>query len=392
MDTPVLISHKTAWLVHHAPQGRVQAVAQHDYQIGARGLSTQQRIARIRQALTDCGIPPDMFKTIDISVVFAFERIRTNGVTCHVLGQSLPYGHIDELTPGIFITDEAFTFVLAAEWMDRIEYLEYGYEVCGDYRMGLNPSDPYTEQPATTSKDEIVELLDQHPGKPGATRARLALRHVYDHSVSPMEAASAIALSLPTSEGGVGIRGIELNRPLEIPQRLWHCTKARTLKIDALITYKRRELGIEYKGGFHDETGRKGADAEREAVLAQMGYHTHLSAICQSTRFSPCHEQYPRSTRYAPLHGCRVSAKAKRTAKGTYPQLEGHEGHRDALRVTSPARRAPKHVHHPPKTTFFDIFGGWYTCLEPMTAPNPYRLPSNRITTPANHVLCTGIV
>lgn len=204
MDTPVLISHKTAWLVHHAPQGMVQAVAQHDYQIGARGLSTQQRIARIRQALTDCGIPPDMLKAIDISVVFAFERIRTNGVTCHVLGQSLPYGHIDELTPGIFITDEAFTFVLAAEWMDRIEYLEYGYEVCGDYRMGLNPSDPYTEQPATTSKDEIVELLDQHPGKPGATRARLALRHIYDHSASPMETASSIALSLPTSEGGVG--------------------------------------------------------------------------------------------------------------------------------------------------------------------------------------------
>lgn len=153
MDTPVLISHKTAWLVHHAPRNLVQAVAQRDYQIGVRGLSTQQRIARIRQALTDCGIPSTMLKTIDISVVFAFERIRTNGVTCHVLGQNLPYDHIDELTPGIFITDEAFTFVLAAEWMDRIEYLEYGYEVCGDYRMGLNSSDPYTEQPATTSKD-----------------------------------------------------------------------------------------------------------------------------------------------------------------------------------------------------------------------------------------------
>lgn len=193
MDTPVLISHKTAWLVHHAPRNLVQAVAQRDYQIGVRGLSTQQRIARIRQALTDCGIPSTMLKTIDISVVFAFERIRANGVTCHVLGQNLPYDHIVELAPGIFITDEAFTFVLAAEWMDRIEYLEYGYEVCGDYRMGLNPSDPYTEQPATTSKDEIVELLDRHPGKPGATRARLALRHIYDHSASPMETASSIA-------------------------------------------------------------------------------------------------------------------------------------------------------------------------------------------------------
>lgn len=272
MDTPVLISHKTAWLVHHAPQNLVQSLARHDYQIGARGISTQQRVARIRQALTDCGIPSDMLKTIDISVVFEFERIRTKGVICHILGQNLPYEHINELTPGIFITDEAFTFVLAAEWMDRIEYLEYGYEVCGDYRMRLNPADPYTEQPATTSKDEITELLDRHPGKPGATRARLALRHIYDHSASPMETASAIALSLPTSEGGVGIRGIELNKPLEIPQRLWHCAKARTLKIDALVTYKRRELGIEYKGGFHDEVERKGADAEREAVLSQMGY------------------------------------------------------------------------------------------------------------------------
>lgn len=193
MDTPVLISHKTAWLVHHAPQNLVQSLARHDYQIGAQGISTQQRVARIRQALTDCGIPSDMLKTIDISVVFEFERIRTKGVVCHILGQNLPYEHINELTPGVFITDEAFTFVLAAEWMNRIEYLEYGYEVCGDYRMRLNPADPYTEQPATTSKDEIIELLDRHPGKPGATRARLALRHIYDRSASPMETASAIA-------------------------------------------------------------------------------------------------------------------------------------------------------------------------------------------------------
>ena len=189
MDTPVLISHKTAWLVHHAPQGLVQAVAQHDYQIGARGLSTQQRIARIRQALTDCGIPPDMFKTIDISVVFAFERIRTNGVTCHVLGQSLPYGHIDELTPGIFITDEAFTFVLAAEWMDRIEYLEYGYEVCGDYRMGLIPLTliPSNQQPPPRTKlsncsintpaNPVPHARDSRSDMSTTTRSRLWRLH-----------------------------------------------------------------------------------------------------------------------------------------------------------------------------------------------------------------------
>lgn len=272
MDTPVLISHKTAWLVHHAPEDRVETVATHDYHIGLPGLSTQQRLARVRQALTDCGISPSALETIDISVAFAFERIRAVGVSCHVLGQSLPCENIDELTPGIFVADEALTFIFAAEWMGRIEHLEYGYEVCGDYRMGFDPSAPYTEQPATVSKQQIVKLLDQYPGKPGAARARLALRHVFDRSASPMESASAIALSLPISEGGVGIRGIELNKPLVIPKRLRHCTKARTLKIDARVTFQRKELGIEYKGGFHDEADRKGADAEREAVLAHMGY------------------------------------------------------------------------------------------------------------------------
>lgn len=257
MDTPVLISHKTAWLVHHAPRNLVQAVAQRDYQIGVRGLSTQQRIARIRQALTDCGIPSTMLKTIDISVVFAFERIRTNGVTCHVLGQNLPYDHIDELTPGIFITDEAFTFVLAAEWMDRIEYLEYGYEVCGDYRMGLNPSDPYTEQPATTSKDEIVELLDRTLANPAPhapdsrsdTSTTTQPRPWRPHRPSPSRSQQAKA--------ALAIRGIELNKPLEIPQRLWHCTKARSLKNRRSCYLSAQRTRHRYKGGFHDETERK---------------------------------------------------------------------------------------------------------------------------------------
>lgn len=336
VDTPVLISHKTAWLVHHAPQNLVQSLARHDYQIGARGISTQQRVARIRQALTDCGIPSDMLKTIDISVVFEFERIRTKGVICHILGQNLPYEHIDELTPGIFIIDEAFTFVLAAEWMDRIEYLEYGYEVCGDYRMRLNPADSYTEQPAATSKNEITELLDRHPGKPGATRARLALRHIYDHSASPMETASAIALSLPTSEGGVGIRGIELNKPLEIPQRLWHCAKARTLKIDALVTYKRRELGIEYKGGFHVRCRAQGSGCGTRGSSLPNGIsnrYAHFGSVQQSARLSPRHEQHPRSTRHASLYRHRVPEKTKRTTQGTYPQLERRTRRGDTFRI-----------------------------------------------------------
>lgn len=90
MDTPVLISHKTAWLVHHAPQNLVQSLARHDYQIGAQGISTQQRVARIRQALTDCGIPSDMLKTIDIAVVFEFERIRTKASFATFLDKIFP--------------------------------------------------------------------------------------------------------------------------------------------------------------------------------------------------------------------------------------------------------------------------------------------------------------
>lgn len=272
MDTPVLISHKTAWLVHHAPRNLVQAVAQRDYQIGVRGLSTQQRIARIRQALTDCGIPSTMLKTIDISVVFAFERIRTNGVTCHVLGQNLPYDHIDELTPGIFITDEAFTFVLAAEWMDRIEYLEYGYEVCGDYRMGLNPSDPYTEQPATTSKDEIVELLDRTLANPAPhapdsrsdTSTTTQPRPWRPHRPSPSRSQQAkAALASEVSNSTNRSKSLNVSGIAQKPDRS---------KSTLLLLISAENSASNIRAVFTTRPSAKGADAEREAVLVQMGY------------------------------------------------------------------------------------------------------------------------
>ena len=226
--------------------------------------------------------------------------------------------------------------------------------------LGLNPSDPYTEQPATTSKDEIVELLDRHPGKPGATRARLALRHIYDHSASPMETASSIALSLPTSEGGVGIRGIELNKPLEIPQRLWHCTKARTLKIDTLVTYQRRELGIEYKGGFHDEVERKGADAEREAVLAQMGYRIVTLTSAQFASQLAFHRAMNNIREALGMPRC-TDAEHQRSKTNCARHLSATGRARRAKTcLPSSGISAPQHqtCTSPSKTTFFGIFGG----------------------------------
>lgn len=272
MDIPVLLSHRTAWLVHHAPPELVAAVHTRDYQVLVPNHSPQQTLDRVRTALMDCGIPEDQLTDIDLLANFDFERTAALGVNSHVLGQVLPSHHIDLLTEGIFVTDDALTFILAGTWMSPVELIEYGYEVCGNYRLGFGPTDPFTEKTAGTSRQDIKELLLATPGIPGSRAAERALRRVRDGSASPMETATAIMLATPRSLGGLGLRSFELNARVDIPPEQRICTKSEYFDVDVRIQRKHKMLAIEYKGGHHDEAERKGSDAEREAVLAALGY------------------------------------------------------------------------------------------------------------------------
>lgn len=289
MEIPVLISHRTAWLVHHAPRERLAAVSKTNYGLLSPTLTVAEKMRRIRHALTDCGLSLSQLEPIDMMVNFDFERTRASGIRCHAFGRLLPTDHLVELTSGILITDEVFTFALASSWMQPLEQLEFGYEICGSYRMGLSPFDPYSEKSLDTSVFDIKKFLGFHPGVHGFKKSSRVARHIRDRSASPAETIIAILLTLPQSQGGLGIRAMELNARVDIPPDLSSLARSKFFKIDALIQRAGVRVGIEYKGGHHDEPDRKGRDAEREAVLAAMGYKMISITSAQLTSQLACH-------------------------------------------------------------------------------------------------------
>lgn len=89
-----------------------------------------------------------------------------------------------------------------------------------------------------------------------------------------METATALMIALPQKLGGLGYRGIELNRRLEMPAHARPLTRSTELEVDILAPGMK--VGIEYDGEDHAEAAQRARDAERLATLAAMGIRMHV--------------------------------------------------------------------------------------------------------------------
>ena len=273
MDTPVLISHKTAWLIHHAPResgssrrttrlpdrcaGPLYPATHRAHSAGTYRLRHSVHHAQDYRHLRSicfransrqrCHLPRSRPKPTLRPYCRAYARHLYHRRSLHLRARCRVDGQ--DRIPRSMVTKFAATIA----W--------------GSISLTLTLSNQPPPPRTKLSNYSIGTLANPAPHAPDSrsdTSTTTQPRPWRPHRPSPSHSQQAKAALVSEASNST-------NRS-EIPQRLWHCTKARTLKIDALVTYQRRELGIEYKGGFHDETERKGADAEREAVLAQMGY------------------------------------------------------------------------------------------------------------------------
>lgn len=275
MDTPVVLSHKSAYLVLHARDR--QAVAHSaltspidPYGISQSGTHARNIAARIRTCLKNCGVPLKDDARIDIVVPAPQDRTSSTHFKCHVLAIMRSSEELIHIAPGLFAVGGALSFIQAATWMEPLELIEYGYELCGRYE--LDPSEPkagYRDRRPFTNTRRIRAALDAHPHMPGAKRARRALAFVRDGSRSPMETALALAIVLPKSKGGLGYRHIELNHRIAIPKELKPMTSSNHLEID--IFAPKKNAGIEYDGDEHSKLKRRSHDADRSAILGMLG-------------------------------------------------------------------------------------------------------------------------
>lgn len=110
------------------------------------------------------------------------------------------------------------------------ELVEYYFELCGAYSLGPGSSTSYTERFALTSTERLKQFFNSITRCDGLALARKAIQCVRDGCRSPMETAFAMMLTLPKSEGGLGIKGIETDYEVKV-------TAAAKISRDAKVLY-----------------------------------------------------------------------------------------------------------------------------------------------------------
>lgn len=268
----IVLSHSTALQLYRAP---ARPLGMPTFPQTARPLKTgapqETDIARARTLLASYGVPDQMLETIDVLVSHQKERRRRAGVRCHVCAIELPPQSLVQLDAGIFAVDPRFCALLAAQSLSRLELVEYYYELCGSYALPFEEGGEYRDAAPLANVASLESFFRAMNGSRGATKALWAARYTRDGSRSPMETATTMTLILPKRLGGLGIRGVRMDRRIAIAISARRMTRRGCFYADVYIESAR--LLIEYMGMRHEEERRQVEDGERDNALDAMGYH-----------------------------------------------------------------------------------------------------------------------
>ena len=233
---------------------------------------------------------------------------------CHVSSKRFSCSRFIELEDDIYIVGVELCALQAATYLPFRELVEYYFELCSAYSLGTGSSTSYTERFALTSTERLKQFFNSITRCDGLALARKAIQCVRDGCRSPMETAFAMMLTLPKSEGGLGIKGIETDYEVKVTAAAKNLTRRKKFFMDAYL--KKSRTDIEYNGFYHDAEEDRAIDEERKNALASMGY-----GIITVSRYSFMHassfvgswRQSSEKKAYAP----RVCQKTFKSCKRT---------------------------------------------------------------------------
>lgn len=270
MDVPVVISHRTAYALYHSAMRDDVMPNKRDFGVNELGITARDVIARTKEALRTCGLGPDDLAGIELLVCHASERSQTAGARSRTFGGIIPPELLTEVVPGVLVVSPELCFAQAATWLEPLDLMLFGYEVCGRYEASQPGT--YRERQPLTNVSSIGRALEGLAGTRGIKAARKALRFVRDGSRSPMETALALMIALPGKEGGLGQTGFEMNQIITVPADLRQTMSSGSIEVD--ILFPRERLTLEYDGANHAELKRRTHDADRAGTLGLLGYRT----------------------------------------------------------------------------------------------------------------------
>ena len=209
----------------------------------------------------------------DFLEVMVFDRKNARyamNCQCHVSSKRFSSSRFIELGDGIFVVGIELCALQAATYLSFRELVEYYFELCGDYSLGASSSTSYSERFALTSTERLKQFFNSITRCDGLALARKAIQCVRDGCRSPMETAFVMMLTLPKSEGGLGIKGIETDYEVQVTAAAKNLTRRKKFFMDAYL--KKSRTDVEYNGFHHDAEEDRAIDEERKNALASMGY------------------------------------------------------------------------------------------------------------------------
>ena len=198
-------------------------------------------------------------------------RKRNNVVRSHQCSTQLPNGSLVRLSNSFAVTSPTLTFVQAAGFLNFLDLVQLGYELCGTYSIPTDQRDTMLERRQLTSTQNIAAYIDDCPNVHGVKVARKALRFITDGSDSPMETRLCMLLTLPYCYGGYALPMPQLNENVFINPKNSSPSPADVRTCDLL--WREAKLDVEYNGRDIHATGYKQTrDARRYDELDALGY------------------------------------------------------------------------------------------------------------------------
>ena len=195
---------------------------------------------------------------------------RLTGCRTHVSTKRFSSSRFIKLTDDISIVGVELCALQAATYLPFRELVEYYFELCGAYSLGTGSTTSYSERPPLTSTARLKHFFNTLSACDGLIPARKAIKCVRDGCRSPMETAFVMMLTLPKTEGGLGMRAIETDYEIKVSSIAKGLTRRTKFYMDAYL--KRSRIDIEYNGFHHDTEENHAIDEERKNALAAMGY------------------------------------------------------------------------------------------------------------------------
>lgn len=266
----IIFSHSTARSIHRLQSKPLKNAWPLDPNELFAGTPNEKDLKRAQHYLRALGLQGEDNVPIDLLLLRTPNRRKLPGCSVHLNNFVNVYEDIVFLEEGLFIPCVELCALQAATEMNFRELVEYYFELCSAYTLPIGGSGEYRERQVLTSPQKLASYFDRATPMRGSKLARRAIKYVRGGCRSPLETAFALMLCLPKSEGGLGIKKLDVDRCVAVTASARQLTRRRFFYFD--IYLPRSKTDIEYNGFYHDAEGVQTVDEERKNALSAMGY------------------------------------------------------------------------------------------------------------------------